>query len=96
MKMHLFVYAPGKDKPTVVKEYLCDCDKCLRMEFKECIKNHSSCVDENDIENHSNDNVDTNAETKEDAHIDDPKAHIFYFVVVPSFLQLTSCFIYAK
>ena len=40
-KMHLFVYVPGKSTP-LVREYLCKCEPCYNLDFKNCIHQYDS------------------------------------------------------
>ena len=66
-----------------MREYLCDFEECLCLNFLSCIKNTSKFI--------KNKNNDT--DNSEDCllnEVDDP-AKIFKFVTIPSSVAVTSC-----
>ena len=80
MTGHLFVYTPDKD---IIREYLCDCEECLYLNFLSYVKNTSKF-----IRNNNNDTDDS-----EDCLLDEENdpTKIFEFVTIPSFVAVISC-----
>ena len=48
MAEHSFVYTPNKD--IIIREYLCDCEECLCVNFVSCIKNTSKLIENPSLE----------------------------------------------
>ena len=81
MTGHLFVYTPDKD--IIIREYLCDCEECLYLNFLSYVKNTSKF-----IRNNNNDTDDF-----EDCLLDEENdpTKTFEFVTIPSFVVVISC-----
>ena len=80
MVSHIFEYKPDQTE-VMMKEFLCDCEKCLQLCFDEC------CREEN-----QNNDSQLEFETEDDCHLDedngDSGLQIFEFVTIPSFVSV--------
>ena len=81
MAGHLFFYTPNKD--IITREYSCDCDECLYLNFASCDKNTSKFIENKS--NHTDDSEDCLLDTETDP------TKIFEFVTIPSFVAVISC-----
>ena len=83
MKKHLFVFKPNCTE-VLVREYLCDCEQCLDVNFEECFKEeHQHQSDLNDLDDDDN-----------DCHLDEDvpgsQSLLYEFVETPSTVGVLS------
>ena len=77
MKQHLFIFEKGKD--VILKEHLCDCNRCLNFKFE--------CCEERKNEGSSEVITDYDSFADEDEQLN-KEEQIFDFVEVPSYAML--------
>lgn len=85
MAMHLFEYKPNENS-VYMKEFLCDCDNCLNLEFDACLRVDGP--DESQM-----DEVEESVENDDDCYLDEEQdrgQHIFEFVSIPCFIAVIS------
>ena len=84
MKQHLFDYKPGSKK-ILCREYRCDCEQCLQLDFEKCTK-----LSENNESVPPVESVSHEDECNLDVDDIDENCKVFEFVTVPSFVALVS------
>ena len=68
----LFVHASNKD---IMREYLCDCEECLSLNFFSCVKNTSRLM-----ENKNNDTSDSESCLRDE---ENGPTNTFEFATIP-------------
>ena len=82
MKNHMFVYTPNHKKP-LMKQFLCDCSKCLELEFEQCEKENVDKV-KDDIIDERIEEADCELDAYNNTDI------IYDFIEVPTFVTMSS------
>ena len=79
MRMHLILFSPNKE--ITLKEYLCDCNECINLNFNDCLlenKDGNVALDECEPEN------------GDELDVDVTSNYSFEFIEVPAFVALVS------
>ena len=85
MSMYLVVFRPN-EKVILRREYLCDCNGCLALDFEKCTKNENATCNLNDEEFYDD------AEECEPNEEDDASQSMLYeFIDTPSTVAVLSC-----
>ena len=85
MSMHVVVFRPN-EKLILRREYLCDCNECLALDFEKCTKNEDATGNLNDEKFH---------DYAEKCELDEgdgaSQSMLYEFIDIPSTVAVLSC-----